>query len=213
MKQTKRILCIALALALGLALLAPGVSAAGDPNAPVIVVQPNKGMSSPMLVKADGDISLQIEASLPAPGGVLSYAWYDYDWQPGDETPPLATGAQVTIHIPKSMLGEVRPGISNSAKNITFFVVVTNTYTDDEESVQTAWVKSEPVTVFAFLDAASVFLLVWTAPNLVMGGGARGVIFTVLTSPFMLFVSCTLALSSLLFSFYGFLFSSLYKLN
>jgi len=127
MKTTKRILAIALALALGLALFAPMASAAVDPNAPIITKQPKLFT----IKRAGQDIVLEVEASLPeGSDGVLSYAWYDYDWQEeGKIRPPVATGAKLQI-------------TDQDYAWTNYWLVAINTYTDDDGATQTAYTQS-----------------------------------------------------------------------
>jgi len=143
MALTKRILSIALALLLGLALFAPGVSAEADPNAPIITRQPK-----PLVIMFAGNtLNLEVVASLPAgSNGTLRIDWYDYDWQPGDETQPVATGAKAAIPIEVSQYNLIdSPDVSTM--EINYYAVLTNTYTDGEGNIQIVSVKSDPVEV------------------------------------------------------------------
>jgi len=155
MKTTKRILCIVLTLLLGLALLAPAVLAADDPNAPVITAQPK----SKIYIFAGKTVTVTVAASLPAgSNGTLSYAWYDYDWQPGYLNPPVATGASATIEIPATTLDEFN--MEYKGANRTLYAVVTNTYVDGEE-LKTAYAKSNPVNVTGINPIGTSISLMW----------------------------------------------------
>jgi hypothetical protein len=155
MKTTKRILCIALTLLLGLAVLAPAALAADDPNAPVITAQPK----SKIYIFAGKSLTVTVAASLPAGSdGTLSYAWYDYDWQPGYLNPPVATGASATIAIPAATQDEFNKEYPGA--NRTLYAVVTNTYVDGEE-VKTATAKSNPVNVTAINPMGTALSLTW----------------------------------------------------
>jgi len=100
MKTTKRILSIALALALGLALLVP---AAASPS----VITEVKKIPAPLAVVFTGD-TLQFEIDLKmSSDGIdydLEYVWYDYNWQPGDSATPIATGPKLELPITIQMV-------------------------------------------------------------------------------------------------------------
>ena len=150
MKTTKRILSIALALALGLAVLAPMASATEiDPNAPIITQQPR----APIYLFASKTLNLEVAAVLPeGNSGTLSYAWYDYDWQPGDETSPIATNPKLTI----SPIFDP-DGDSSVSQKLVFYAVATNTYIDSEGVTETAFMKSQPVKVTLIQPFGKVF--------------------------------------------------------
>ena len=125
MKQTKRILSAALALVLAFALLVPA-GAAIDPNAPVITALPN----SPISVKIGKSFTLTAQARLPAGAeGTLSYAWYEFL---GNRL--VATGPSATITAEAS--------INGMKVEKYYYVVVTNTYEDENGVQQTASVES-----------------------------------------------------------------------
>ena len=120
MKQSKRILAMALALALGLALFAPGVLAA-DPNAPVITRQPMERTT----IRTGQTLRLEVEARLPdGVTGDLSVTWHAYDWPYGIDTGPLATGAVLEYKIPVAML------MGSTSHNYHFYAKITGTYVD-----------------------------------------------------------------------------------
>ena len=163
MKTTKRILCIALTLLLGLAVLAPMTLAADDPNAPIITSQPK----SKIYIFANRSLTVTVAASLPAgSNGTLSYAWYDYDWQPGYLNPPVATGASATILIPAATQGEF--DMEYPGANRTLYAVVTNTYEVDGVPM-TAYAKSNPVNINAINPMGTALSLTWN--NLKEGKG------------------------------------------
>ena len=163
MKTTKRVLSIALALLLGLAVLAPMASAADDPNAPVITKQPCNpyNRSATLFLQAGNAFHLEVEAALPEGSqGTLSYAWYDYNWQPGDTSPPVATGASVDIHTTEDTV--IAGGVRLSfATIIDYCVVATNTWLDDEQVQQSASRRSDIVQVRLFLDYGAAISRHW----------------------------------------------------
>ena len=100
MKQSKRILAVLLALVMGLALFAPGVSAAVRIEEKKI--PPSLGMFNGETLKLeidvkvfDGDDELEPE-----------YVWYDYSYDPeeGELAAPIATGAKLDIPITIQMV-------------------------------------------------------------------------------------------------------------
>jgi len=157
MKRTKRILSLLLALALGLALLIPAAAADDiDPYAPIITKQPARSVYR----LTDQELKLEIEATLPEGCDSLSIAWYDYDWQPGDTMPPVATGASVLIPID--------PGDVNIMDNwnilfrtINYYAVVTSTYTDSDGQEQTVSVKSDAAEVTVLLALGKLVADIW----------------------------------------------------
>jgi len=162
---TKRVLSIALALALGLAVLVPEVWAAGEPNAPIITMQPKAEKTT---VQVGKELKLEAQANLPdGIKGTLSYAWYAYvDWtDPG--TKPIATGAKVSIPVTQDMIGFGDPAILAIAGN--FYVVVTNTYKDSQGKTQKAYTKSDDVFIALFpgydvIPAVIDEMLTWKVP-------------------------------------------------
>jgi len=117
MKTAKRVLSIALALLLGVGLLVPGVSAAADPNAPVITKVPE----FPASVRLGERFVVEIEAALPdGVNGIITYAWY-------------LSGAT----LPNTLLGtgprleqQITPDIASATGYVRIRVVVTNTWID-----------------------------------------------------------------------------------
>ena len=152
MALTKRFLSLALALALGLALIIPTFAAdEADPYAPIITKQP----SGPLAMQTGNSLNLEVAATLAeGSSGTLSYAWYDYDWQPGDEAEPVAIGANVTIPI---ALGDTSFGINF----FTYTAVVTNTYEDEGGELQTLSVVSDPIYIFLFEPYGKIVSIVW----------------------------------------------------
>jgi len=174
MKTTRRLFAIALALLLGLALLTPAASAADDPNAPVITVQPKETT----FVKTGDTFTLEAQAALPenCANGELSYAWYDYDWQPGDTAPPVATGAAVNL-----------PAIYDDSDTFPYpvryyYVVVTNTFGEGE----TAFRKSNSARVNMIKDLGTALFEIWTRFD---------ILTTLLTLPYPLFLSAWITLA------------------
>jgi len=166
MALTKRLLSIALALLLGLAVLAPGVMAEDDPNAPVITKQPTtKFRFSIPYVQAGTPLAIEALAVLPegAKQGTLSYAWYDYDWQPGDTKLPVTTGASASIPTTEDMLFKAieATGIKSAYADLNYCVVVTNTWFDDEQTQQSTFIKSEVVKVKLFADYGTAITIYW----------------------------------------------------
>jgi len=136
MKTTKRLLSIALALLLGLAVLAPMASAADDPAyAPIITVQPK----SQVTMFTGNDLVLEVEAELPEGiEGTLSYEWYCYSSRSG--TTKVGTDAKLVLPITKNMLYDI------TQLEYRIYAMVTNTYNDDEGQNQTASTKSNSCT-------------------------------------------------------------------
>ena len=160
----KRVLSITLALVLALALLIPAAAADDSLYIPIITRQPAGGLIDGMnFMRPGSDISLSVSALEPVGGGTLSYAWYDYDWQEGDQTAPVATGAAATIATSKDMFDDPAAGMSIGSylKELTYCVVITNTYTDGDGEEQTAFVKSELAEYTLVTDTLSAFLGPW----------------------------------------------------
>jgi len=139
MKTTKRVLSILLAILLGLALLAPMASAAGDPAyAPIITKQPKASVT----VLTTKDLVLEVEAKLPdGVQGTLSYEWYR------DGRKVDGNGAKLVYR---------SGGIASHDSR--FWAVITNTYIDDEGQEQTASLTSDTCTV-SFKSSLGVMLL------------------------------------------------------
>ena len=166
----KRFLSIALAVMLGVAVLMPGVSAdgvmMGGPNAPIITKQPANYYFPDSIsnltshyVQAGNAFQLDVEAVLPEGSqGELSYAWYGYNWQPGDTKAPVATGASVSLPTTEDMVLK-EPRTPNTTYN--FCVVVTNTWFDDEQVQHTASVKSDLLAVTIFVDYGTALSITW----------------------------------------------------
>ena len=165
MKMTKRILCIVLTFTMGLALLIPtAATTPTDPNAPIITKQPK---TSQIVIRDGKDVKLEVEACLPdGVEGTLSYAWYDYDWQPGDTTTPVATGAKTTVRAVcpfEKAMNEQRWDIIIGVGGldlpaVPYCVVVTNTYTEGGVE-KTAYTKSENMDVTIYPGVALMFKL------------------------------------------------------
>jgi len=194
MKTTKRILAIALALVLGLALFAPVASAADDPNAPIITKQPTKSNGT-FYLQAGKALQLDVEATPPEGSqGTLSYAWYDYNWQQGDTAPPVATGASVTIPTSEDMVLKVfeeSGRISSSSAIFIYCVVVTNTWLDDEQVPQSTSRRSDIVSVKLFVDYGTMISLLW-------GGVIKGDFSMLLKNmPFNIPITCGVLLQVL----------------
>ena len=193
----KRFLSLALALMLGLAMIIPAFAAdAADPHAPIITQQPKK----PMTILAGNSITLEVAASLPAgSNGTLSYAWYDYDWKPGNEAPSIATGAKATIKIPvpeTNWLSDAGSIISYPG----FCAVVTNTYVDDEGVIQTALVKSDFIWVEVYTPFGKFLSDMWkyTTENRSLLGAISMVLITLPIAMFTLVPMYGIACLSLL---------------
>jgi len=130
MKITKRVLAVALALALGLALLMPALAA--DPNAPVITKQWRIYSN----VYVGETIAFEIEAKLPSGvDGELSYAWKLGPW--GSNTYYAeGTGPRFEITFTEDMLSEI--GFLSSYGHLSLSVVITNTFEDSNGDEKTA---------------------------------------------------------------------------
>jgi len=166
MKATKRILAFAMALALGLALLAPTVSAADDPNAPVITKQP----SGPEEILTGRTLTLEVQAQAPAAApGTISVAWFVVDEDGNLRAAPIATRARVAF--PTTSLGHYLYSDDTPAEDdifipggiFKFYAVVTNTYTDGGGTQQTATITSDTVRVNIINRPVDYIALYWNA--------------------------------------------------
>ena len=175
MKHTKCMISILLSLLLALLLLVPAAAeevaedvvmeaavdaaedavvdiAAGDPSyAPIIVTQPRATAAA----RVGKTLKLSVEAQLPAAGGELSYAWYDYY----GGAAPISTSAELVLPVTKDMLKKTpfppenfSPFLKSlftpatemiGSGNQYFYVVVTNTYTHGDGMEQSVSVKSD----------------------------------------------------------------------
>lgn len=154
----KKFFAVILCLVLLAIPLSVGAAAEGDPYAPIITKQPLNGVDG-LFIQAGDQFQLSIEAKLPEIGGVLSYAWYDYDWRPGDTKPPVAVGANVNIQTTLEMLSDINKAAGKGISYVpdcTYCAVVTNTYTDADGKEQTAYIKSNAITItlYASIKAA-----------------------------------------------------------
>jgi len=205
MKTTKRVLSLLLSLLLALLLLVPAAAeeaavdviedaavdaaadaaAADDSYAPIIVKQPRATTA----VKVGKTLKLSVEAQLPAAGGELSYAWYDSE----DSETPIATGAELSLPVTKDMLGQdlfpqkdFSPEVEevlNQAElilpgNRYFYVVVTNTYTDDDGIEQSVSVASDDSRCYVY---QGLFSLLGDYSALIFSAGG---VFGLLGIPF-----------------------------
>jgi len=198
MKAIKCVLSIALALGLGIAVFAPAVSAETDPNAPIITMQPK----SSVYVFAGNTLNLEVAATLPAgSNGTLRIDWYDYDWRPGDETPPVATGTKAaipTVVSDVSIFGNGGPFL-----HIYYYAVATCTYEDGEGQVQTSSERSALARVNVIPPLGKVISDTWEFVQL-----GRGPAFGILT--IALFSSFLVpAVAFTLFAYLGFYMASL----
>ena len=134
MKQTKRILAIALALALGLALFAPAASAAAILRQPKPVI----------LVFTGNDLKLAIDVTAPPDGYTLSIEWVEVDAYGEFLAGSIATGASVSIPIPRN--DNWIDDFSIAFKQLSICAVVT--YTEVEHGTISQILVSEPARVF-----------------------------------------------------------------
>jgi len=154
MKQTKRILAIVLALALGLAVFATGV-AAEDPYAPIITMQPK---AEKTVVQAGKELKLEVQAMPPVGAeGILTYEWYESS-AAGDRL--VATSANAIIPISKAMLDNWSEKY-NYYFSLNYYVVVTNTWRDDAEQEQTASISSDTVNISVFRGLGDLYTDSW----------------------------------------------------
>jgi len=159
MKATKRILSLLLALALGLALIAPALCvpafADNDPAyAPIITKQPK----NPLIPLAKSTIQLDVSANLPdGVDGILSYAWYNCDWQPGVTAEPIGADAKLSFYTDTGSKNKLN-------SSFTLCVVVTNTYTDENGDAQTASAKSELITFTTMFRLRDIYWYVIRTP-------------------------------------------------
>ena len=176
MKMTKRLLGVGLVLVLALGLFVPaGATEAPNPNAPVITRQP----SVRPITFAGDPLVLEIQAELPeGVEGELSFAWF----VEGREE-PIATGARVTI---PTLTEEVVYFLRHESVvlDLRIYVVVTNTYVDDDGEEQTASTTSNVVDTRIIHRLGAALRETWTR---------HGVLFTFLTLPFPLAISALLA--------------------
>jgi len=190
MARTKRVLSLLLSLVLGAALFAPAVAADGaalDPYAPVIMKQPKEEIYQVAAYPRGRNFTLEVEARLPeGVDGVLSYAWYDFDWTPESMAAPVAVGAKLELPIPEKDI------------ELTYCAVVTNTYVDPEDGeTKTAYVKSVLVKVDVTKNFLSLIPFLWRSK------GVWGYASTILFSPFILLGTLGLGLLHLEFGFIG----------
>ena len=158
MKHSKRILAIALILALGLALFAPGVGAA-DPYAPVITKQPIEKTA----IRTGETLRLEVEAKLPdGVTGDLSVTWHAYDWPYGIDTGPLATGAALEYKIPVSML------MGSTSHNYHFYAKITGTYVDQGGITRTVNMESKSTKVLILASFADGLQILFTRRSTVL---------------------------------------------
>ena len=171
----KRILAILLALLLGLGLFVHAAAAIIDYR-PIITQQP----SSYVVLFSGNRLNLEVKAKLPVSGGKLSYAWYDYSWQPGDTKAPVGTKAKLSIIT--SHNGNIAEDPDSIHQKINYYAVITNTYTNSNGELQTAYVKSNPVEIRILAPLGKVFSDFW---QLFQGGEGAffGIVTTVLLSP------------------------------
>lgn len=155
----KRILCIALTLLLGLALLAPAVSAASDD--PVFTAQ---AKTSDGALFAGNTLTLSAAATVPA-GGTLRIDWYAHDWQPGDDDKgdahqAIATGANVeyTVPLPNNNLF----WRDASSQNLHIYAVAKNFNAEGE---MVGWAKSGPVDIIVVQPLAFMLSQMWDGWN------------------------------------------------
>ena len=136
MKQSKRILAILLALALGLALMVPAGAAVYGDYPPVIT----KNWNIPWSNHPGDIVTLEVEARSPN-GGELSYAWYSPNNTPITIPliPPIATGPKLELLLTEEMV---------EAKSVYITLVIFNTYTDENSDEQSSYlVQSNTFTV------------------------------------------------------------------
>ena len=190
----KRALCVLLSMVLGLMLLIPAAAAneATDPYAPIIMKQPNQPMNE-KFVQAGKNLKLEVQAQLPEGiVGTLSYAWYDFNWQPGSLAQPVATDAKAVIPTTKNMLTDYNADAYEKMKGgfattYKYCVVVTNTYVDAEGQEQAVSVKSDLVEVNLFAGLGTALVGIWTRSSLLM---------TLLTIPFPILLTLLYTLFS-----------------
>ncbi|MDR2686256.1 MAG: hypothetical protein LBB75_00765 [Oscillospiraceae bacterium] len=130
MKTTKRVLSIALALLLGLGLVVPSAALTSGSYPPVF----KRLVLTPSLVFVGDTLTVEVIAEVPAGvDGVLSYAWYDFPLNSNiTDRDPIATGSKFEWVMTEDML---KPAGSYNY----IYVVVTNTYTDENGEVQTPY--------------------------------------------------------------------------
>jgi len=147
--------------------------------------------------EGEKELTLEVQVRPPVTGGELSYAWYDFDWQPGDDATPVSTDA--VLRIPTEGMLPNRDElimfelISSVFKIYNYCVVVTNTVTGLNGDVYTVQTKSNLVTVLVTSGFAGMFpfaaSFVKTAYSYA-GGGVIGGVSAIMMIPLaLMFIS------------------------
>jgi len=179
MKTTKRVLSIALACVIALALFVPAIATeTANPNAPIITRQPNRPARP--YVRAGNNLDLSVQAVLPqGVEGALSFEWFELG---NDE--PIATGASVLIPTSRDMV------TITSSINWYIYAVITNTYIDEDGVEQAISVTSNMV-------VAVVFVSYWhTLENLYRDAWERGALMFFFLLPFITLFITPIALAT-----------------
>ena len=176
MKNLKRILCVGLccALALGMGVLAAAAdNPYDDPYAPIITKQPK----ATQYICAGKDITLEVQARLPdGVEGTLSYAWYDAT----APYSPISTDAKFVLTISKN----------ESLGSKIIYVVVTNTYNNDEGEERKASTTSSTIEISIAPTLLNYLSTIWQLKWMPEDSSTRiRIIATILFSPSMLVYS------------------------
>jgi len=179
MKTTKRIISITIALVLGLTLLVPAMAAQPvDPNAPIITKLHARHISGTT-------VALAVEAKLPEGAtGELSYHWYLYENMFSSKF--VAEGANPTVEIARRPVRDhwdFSQAVESFLATATYYVVVTNTYTDDEGNTQTATIDSDGIRVAMALPLRDTLSEYWEFGSDGRTNPVGGTVFMVITSP------------------------------
>ena len=182
MKHTKRLLCIALSLVLCAALLVPATAASDDPNAPVITQQPVGND----IIRLNDTLELSVQAHAPN-GGTLSYAWYAAEGASNLEEKLVVTGSTMRIPITKDLIQKyLRFGYFVFCE---FYVVVTNTYVDEDGNTKTASIKSDSLTVVIISNFGEGMLDLLSLPVRNWGSNTATWLMNVILFPFLLLLT------------------------
>ena len=173
MKHIKRLLCamLCLVLLLGMGVFARAEEAA-DPYAPVITMHPHGS-----LVKVGDTITLEAQARLYGEGE-LSYAWYDAEHP--DQPVSTSQKAEIVTSIDDLTAFFVEK---------VYYVIVTNTYTDAENQIQTASTESYPTTVWIYPSIGQALVFLWGGSWIVSMPAISKPFGVIMLSPLLLLYS------------------------
>lgn len=184
--KTKRVLSFILALMLGLALLIPAGALniePADPNAPIISRLHARHISGTT-------VALAVEAKLPeSTTGELSYRWYLYENMFSSKF--VAEGANPTVEIARKPIEnywDFDQVIDNLLPWATYYVYITNTYTDEGGNTKTSTIISDGIQVTMAIPLWTALSEYWQFGIVVENGTffGAGVFFLAMTMPIFL---------------------------